>query len=167
MKKILLLIAATAILALSSCSKEVTPVNGDTLPTKATVSGHARYCTYKQNNTLNDPLPVKKGTVINVFYGTPDTNGDIQFAYTSTTTDKNGYFEIELGCPVGKTLTVKVNAMIEADSFATPSTGGSAISTDSYLFGEVSQDIPCGGVKYFDLILLPTANFGNPGLTQP
>ena len=167
MKKILLFIAA-ALLTLSSCTKEVTPVNGDTLPTKAKVTGHARYCTLKQNGTLNSPEAVKKGTLINVMYGTPDASGNIEFAYTNTTTvDKDGFFEIVLGCPVGKALTVKVNAMIEADSYASPSTGGSTVQTDAYLFGEDSQDIACGSAGYFDLILVPVANFGDSGLKQP
>ncbi|MBR2947293.1 MAG: hypothetical protein IKC17_01735 [Bacteroidales bacterium] len=165
MKKIFTLIAV-AVIALSSCTKEVTQVNGDTLPTKAIVTGHARFCTVKQDGTLTTPDIVDKGTLINIMYGTPDKEGNIDFAYKSTTTDKDGYFEVELGCPVGKSITVKVNASMMEDSYAATS-NGSMIMTEAYLFGEVSKTIPSGDIVYFDLILLPAANVGEPGLTQP
>ena len=153
MKKIFTLIAV-AVIALSSCTKEVTQVNGDTLPTKAIVTGHARFCTVKQDGTLTTPDIVDKGTLINIMYGTPDKEGNIDFAYKSTTTDKDGYFEVEL------------DASMMEDSYAATS-NGSMIMTEAYLFGEVSKTIPSGDIVYFDLILLPAANVGEPGLTQP
>lgn len=165
MKKILTIIAI-AVITLSSCTKEITQVNGDVLPTKATVTGHVRYSTIQKDGTLSEPDLVKKGTLVNIMYGTPDSEGNIEFAYTSVTTDKDGYFEAVLGCPVGKSLTVKANASIKEDSYAA-NENSSLIMTEAYLFGEVTQNITCGSIEYFDLLLVPVSNIGDPGLVQP
>ena len=57
-----------------------------------------------------EPEIVKKGTTVNIMYGIPDADGKIEFAHRTAETDINGFFEYQIGCPTGKTMTVKVNS---------------------------------------------------------
>ena len=166
MKKLFAIIALVAMVFAIGCTKIETELSGDTLETKVTVSGHARFSTLEKDGTQSEPDIVDKNTVINVYYGVPDKNGEVAFAYKTVQTDIDGFFELEIGCPVGKTMSVKVNAKIEGESY-TVNEKGDAVLSDCYLFGEVKKDITCGSAAYFDLMLLPVSHFSDPGLVNP
>jgi hypothetical protein len=166
MKKLFAIIGLVAMVFAIGCTKIETELSGDTLETKVTVSGHARYVTMQQNGTMNEPDIVDPKTTINIYYGVPDKEGNVAYAYKSVTTDMDGFFELEIGCPIGKTMSVRVNANILGESY-TVDEDGDAVLSDCYLFGEKKKDITCGSAAYFNLILSPVSHFSEPGLVNP
>ena len=97
MKKLFAIIGLVAMVFATGCTKIETELSGDTLETKVTVSGHARFSTLEKDGTQSEPDIVDKNTVINVYYGVPDKNGEVAFAYKTVQTDIDGFFELELG----------------------------------------------------------------------
>ena len=111
MKTIISILSAAAIIMMSAaCTKQAhTSLSGDSLPLKITVTGHVRYLV-TDSDGKTEPEIVKKGTTVNIMYGIPDADGKIEFAHRTAETDINGFFEYQIGCPTGKTMTVKVNS---------------------------------------------------------
>lgn len=168
MKRIISIFAvAAAILSVFSCQRlEPTSLNADTLPVKVNVAGHARYIAVGKTGATLSPEIVDRGTAVHIFYGIKNSDGKIDYALKTVKTDDDGFFSAEIGCPVGKTMSVKVNCSILTDSYAY-SDGGKYVSTDTWFFGEVSKEIPCGKAGYFKLDMTPAANISDEGLNQP
>ena len=168
MKRIISFFAAiAAILSAFSCQRlEPTSLNADTLPVKVEVAGHARYIAVGKSGANLSPEIVDRGTPVHIFYGVKNAEGKLEYALKTVKTDDNGFFSAEIGCPVGKTMSVKVNCSMLGESYAY-SDGGKYVSTDTWFFGEVSKEILCGKAGYFKLDMTPAANISDEGLTQP
>lgn len=168
-KNLFLLSLLSVVLSIfsASCTKVQTELSGDTLPQKITVLGHARYVPLDKNLVPETPEIVSVGTVVNVFYGIPNADGKVEaYACKSIVTDATGRFQTEIGCPVGQTLDVKVESSCRADSYAKPEKGSNVV-VDTYFYGTVTSQVPCGKTQYFDLLMSPSAYDGEEGLVQP
>ena len=143
MKRIISFFAAVAaILSAFSCQRlEPTSLNADTLPVKVEVAGHARYIAVGKSGANLSPEIVDRGTPVHIFYGVKNAEGKLEYALKTVKTDDNGFFSAEIGCPVGKTMSVKVNCSMLGESYAY-SDGGKFVSTDTWFFGEVSKASP-------------------------
>ena len=113
-----------------------------------------------------DPKIVQKGTTVNILYGIPDADGNIEFAHRTAETDINGYFESQIGCPTGKTMTVKVNSSEMGYSY-TKDKEGSFVESEAFFFAELDKTAPGGKTVYFALDLTPSAYTSEDGMTQP
>lgn len=115
---------------------------------------------------MQDPELVDKGTEVHIFYGIPDSEGKTEYALRTVLTDQDGFFQAEIGCPAGKTMSVKANCTFFGDSYAL-NEDGKFVATETYFFGEVKKDIVCGKAAYFKLDMTPSANVSDEGLSQP
>lgn len=169
MRKTLVFLLLLAVLSVaSSCTKQQTELSGDTLPQKVTILGHARYVALDKSLAATTPELVDAGMVVNIFYGIPGEGGKVDaFACKSIVTDGDGSFKTEIGCPPGQTLVIKVEGSYYADSYAKPETGSSNTIVDTYFYGLVEKQVPCGKAEYFDLLMTPSAYDGEEGLVQP
>ena len=142
MKRIITLLSASAVmLSAVSCSKvEQSTLSSETLPVKITVLGHVR--------------------------SIPDDEGNVEFALKTVETNTSGYFECEIGCPVGKSLSVKVNSSIKSYSY-TMDKNGDYTESETLFFAELEKTVPCGKTVYFALDLTPSAYTSEDGMTQP
>lgn len=165
---LLSLLSAVVLSISASCTKQQTELSGDTLPQKITVLGHARYVPLDKNlAAVTTPEIVDAGTIVNIFYGIPNADGKVEaYACKSVRTDAYGSFKTEIGCPPSLTLEVKVESSCRADSYAKPDKGSNVL-VDTYFYGTVTQQIPCGKASYFDLLMRPAAYDGDEGLVQP
>ena len=111
-------------------------------------------------------MVVKSGTKVNVMYGLPDDEGNVEFALKTVETNTSGYFECEIGCPVGKSLSVKVNSSIKSYSY-TMDKNGDYTESETLFFAELEKTVPCGKTVYFALDLTPSAYTSEDGMTQP
>ena len=82
MKRIITLLSASAVmLSAVSCSKvEQSTLSSETLPVKITVTGHVRSIATDSDGLQEEPMVVKSGTKVNVMYGLPDDEGNVEFA---------------------------------------------------------------------------------------
>lgn len=158
--------AVAAILSVACQQIEPTSLNADTLPVKVNVSGHARYIATGKFGTIQSPEIVDCGTDVNIFYGVPNPEGETEYAHKTVKTDENGFFSAEIGCPAGKTMSIKVNCSILGDSYAT-NEDGKYVSSQTWFFAEVKKDVACGKAAYFKLDMAPAANISEDGLVQP
>lgn len=173
MKRLFSIVSAMAvILMFASCNElDPTTLSGDTLPVKITVTGQVSFIPKDDKGKDKNPTSVNVGTGVNVMYGIPDADGNIEFALKTVKTNAEGVFTCEIGCPAGKTMTVKVNSSVYDESYAeeTDSTGGGAgkySKADAYFFGEMQKTAPPGKAISFDLKLTPAAYAGG-GFVQP
>ena len=169
MKRLISVLSAfTALKTVFSCTTlEPTNLSSDTLPVKITVTGHARYQSYNKSGNLQDPEVVDKGTEVRIYYGIPDDGGKTEFALRTVTTDADGFFSAEIGCPAGKAMTIKANCSFTAESYAL-NEDGKFVSTETCFFSEVEKTNVSGGdARYFQLDMLPSAYIGDEGLKQP
>lgn len=168
MKRIITLLSASAVmLSAASCSKvEQSTLSSETLPMKITVTGHVRFIANDNGGSQMDPEPVNSGTVVNVMYGVPDAEGKTAFALKSVETDMSGYFECEIGCPAGKTMSVKVNSSYIGYSY-TRDKDGDYTESETAFFSELDKTSPGGKTIYFSLDLTPSAHLSEDGMTQP
>ena len=105
-------IVMVLLLSMVGCSKQ-TELSTDVLPTKVTVMGYVRYITLNKNLQSEEPELVDKGHQVNIFYGVPNDKGNVDgYALKTVTVDNNAFFKVELGCPVGKTLKVRVGGKL-------------------------------------------------------
>lgn len=141
-------------------------MDNETLPVKIKVTGHVRYIANEDDGTVSEPEIVSKGTPVNVMYGLPDADGNVEFALKTAETDASGYFELQLGCPVGKSMSVKVSSSVFEASYALDSEGD-YVSSDTYFFAELDKTVPCGKTVYFALDLTPSAHTSEDGMDQP
>ena len=107
-------------------------------------------------------MVVKSGTKVNVMYGLPDDEGNVEFALKTVETNTSGYFECEIGCPVGKSLSVKVNSSIKSYSY-TRDKNGDYTESEALFFAELEKTVPCGKAVYFALDLTPSAYTSEDG----
>lgn len=168
MKTIISILSAAAIIMMSAaCTKQAhTSLSGDSLPLKITVTGHVRYIANDDAGKPAEPEIVKKGTTVNIMYGIPDADGKIEFAHRTAETDINGFFEYQIGCPTGKTMTVKVNSSEMGYSY-TKDKEGSFVESEAFFFAELDKTVPGGKTVYFALDLTPSAYTSEDGMTQP
>lgn len=119
MKRIVSIISAAAVLfSFQSCEVEPTSLSGDSLPVKVTVAGHCRYVAKDKSGTSLDPEIVKVGTPVEILYGVPGADSKVEYAVKTVKVNNEGYFETEIGCPVGKSLSVKVQASFKGECYA-------------------------------------------------
>ncbi len=159
-----LLAALTASLAFLplACTKTESPTSltEENIPTKAIVCGHVRFCP-----TGEDPYTADAGLTVNVYFGQEDADGNVDYAYRTATTDKDGYFEIAIGCPPAGSITVAVSCYGKADDDTVDETG-KKISTEAYYYKEISKSVNCGETSYFKMDLTPTAYVGDSGVQK-
>lgn len=162
----LLLISAVSLgIACSSCTTlEPTSLSEETLSTKSIVCGHVRYIGTAKDGKADIDVP-NPGFEVNIFYGLPDANGDVQYAVKKVTTLQNGYFETTLGCPAGQALKVKAVAEGMGYTYASD-TDGKSVETEAYFYCSVEKNVDCRMAAYFALDMTPTALIGEPGLKQ-
>lgn len=166
MKKFSLLCLSAILFALVGCTEQ-TELSTDVLETKVTVMGYVRYITLDKNLSQEDPELVAPGHKVNIFYGVPDDKGKVAaYALKTVAVDNDAFFKVELGCPVGKTLNVRVESSMYGESYTTDK-AGKKVSCETYFFGEQEADIACGSAHSFKLDITPAANFGEDGMKQP
>lgn len=166
MKKFSLLCLSAILFALVGCTEQ-TELSTDVLETKVTVMGYVRYITLNKNLAPEDPELVAPGHKVNIFYGVPDDKGKVAaYALKTVAVDNDAFFKVELGCPVGKTLNVRVESSMYGESYAIDK-DSKKVSCETYFFGEKEADIACGSAHNFQLDITPAANFGEDGMKQP
>ena len=168
MKRIVSIISAAAVLfSFQSCEVEPTSLSGDSLPVKVTVAGHCRYIAKDENGANEDPEIVPVGTPVEILYGVLGADSKVEYALKTVKVNNEGYFETEIGCPVGKTLSVKVQSTFSGESYAKVTNKSSYTKVETIFFGTVTQSLPAGDGGYFDLRLFPHAYLGQEDLVQP
>lgn len=163
-------IAACAILVgTASCNAvRTTELSGDTLPVKSIVCGHARlFVADEYGNVEWEENANVGGLQVNVMYGIPDDKGNVNYALKQIETLSDGYFETEIGCPVGQSLKVKVSCKVLDRNNAEVQGSGDYSDVEAWFYSEVSKDVPCGKAVYFALDMTSSANTGEGGLVQP
>lgn len=167
MKKIVVFISLSIVaLALAGCAKQ-TELSTDTLPVKVTVTGYVRYVALSSTLKKEDPELVGAGHEVNLFYGVPGKEGQVEaYALKTVRVDSDGYFKTTLGCPVGKHLEVRAETSMYGESYATNSAGKNVVS-DTYFYAEQKVTLPAGSAHCFALDMVPVANTGIDGLQQP
>ncbi len=166
MKKFSLLCLSAILFALVGCTEQ-TELSTDVLETKVTVMGYVRYITLDKNLAQEDPELVAPGHKVNIFYGVPDDKGKVAaYALKTVAVDNDAFFKVELGCPVGKTLNVRVESSMYGESYAIDK-DSKKVWCETYFFGEKEADIACGSAHNFQLDITPVANFGEDGMKQP
>lgn len=159
----LALVVSLAGIACMSCEKvQPTDLTEENLPVKSIICGHVRYCP-----TGQDPYTANPGLDVNIFYGEKDASGNVNYALKTVKTGQYGYFETKIGCPVGKSIEVKVECRDAATNRATQTGKTGTVNTDAYFFTQVSKTVDCGTAAYFAVDMKPVANYGDAGLVQP
>ena len=169
MKTYNIILSAVAFMLMAvSCSKDVqTSFSEESLPVKIKVTGHVRYIATDDNGAQVDPEIVKTGTVVNISYGIPDKDGNIGFSHKTVETNGAGYFECEIGCPIGKAMTIKASSSVIEESYTKDKEGDYSPSETYFFFEDEKKDIPGGKTVYFALDLAPSAYTSEDGMTQP
>ncbi len=158
----LLIIASFAGTACVSCEHvDPTDLTEENLPVKSIVCGHVRYLP-----SGSDPYSAEVGLDVNIFYGEKDDKGNVTYAAKSVKTRQDGYFEATVGCPVGKSLEVKVECRGTGDSQTTDAKG-KKVTESAFFYATVSKTVDCGMAAYFAMDMVPSAYTGSAGLTQP
>lgn len=167
MKKISFIgILMVLLISFTGCTEQ-TELSTDILETKVTAMGYVRYIALNKNLQSEEPELVNGGHQVNIFYGIPNDKGSVEaYALKTVTVDNNAFFKVELGCPVGKTLKVRVESSMYGDSY-TSNEEGKKVSCDTYFFGQQEASITCGSAYSFKLDMSPVANFGEEGMKQP
>ncbi|MGM9738359.1 MAG: hypothetical protein ACI3ZT_08125 [Candidatus Cryptobacteroides sp.] len=169
MKKFLSIISAIAVLSgLCSCEElDPTSLSGDSLPIKVTVAGHCRFVAKDKSGVNMNPEIVTVGTPVEILYGVPGADSKVEYAVKTVKVNNEGYFETEIGCPAGKTLSVKVQATFRGESYAKDSNKSSYTMVETVFYGTVTESLSAGDAGYFDLKLHPHAYLGQEDLVQP
>lgn len=168
MKRIVSIISAAAVLfSFQSCEVEPTSLSGDSLPVKVTVAGHCRYVAKDKSGTSLDPEIVTVGTPVEILYGVPGADSKVEYAVKTVKVNNEGYFETEIGCPVGKSLSVKVQASFKGECYAKDSHKDTYSMAETIFFGTVTESLSAGDAGYFDLKLYPHAYLEQEDLVQP
>lgn len=167
MKKIVVFICLSIIaFAFAGCTKQ-TELSTETLPVKVTVTGYVRYIALSSTLKKENPEVVEAGHVVNLFYGVPNKEGQVEaYALKTVKVDSDGFFKTTLGCPVGKNLEIRAETSMYGESYATNSAGKNVVS-DTYFYAEQKITLPAGSAHCFALDMVPVANTGSDGLQQP
>lgn len=153
----------------ASCSVETTELSTDNLPVKSVVCGYVRLFTTDSHGVVEwDETADVSGLDVNVMYGIKDAKGNISYALKQVKTQEDGFFETNIGCPIGKTLQVKVTCKVLGNSYA-PVEGsyGNYTSSETWFYSEVAHDVSCGKSVFFALDMTASAYTGQGGLIQP
>lgn len=154
------------LMTMTGCTEQ-TELSCDALPTKVTVMGYVRYIAYDKNLSAEDPELVSPGHLVNIFYGIPNEKGNVEaYALKTVAVDNNAYFNVSLGCPIGKSLKVRVESSMYGESYA-KNEKGKNVSCGAYFFSEQEATISCGSAHSFKIDMSPVANYGEDGLKQP
>ncbi|MDD6253444.1 MAG: hypothetical protein PUA96_05250 [Bacteroidales bacterium] len=169
MKKFLSIISAIAVLSgLCSCEElDPTSLSGDSLPVKVTVAGHCRFVAKDKSGVNMNPEIVTVGTPVEILYGVPGADSKVEYALKAVKVNNEGYFETEIGCPAGKTLSVKVQSTFRGESYAKENNKSSYTMVETIFYGTVTESLSAGDAGYFDLKLFPHAYLGQEDLVQP
>ena len=162
MKKIFTLVGLVALMAgFTACTKNQTELSGETLAQKITVSGFVRYV-----EAGEDPELVNPGTLVNIYYGVPDDKGNVTFAVKTVAVDRDAFFEVQIGCPPGKSLKVKAQSSMVGSSDAVDEKGNNT-NSDAHFFGESDlKDVACGSAVCFTIDMGPVSFDSEPGIKQ-
>lgn len=162
MKKIFTLVGLVALMAgFTACTKNQTELSGETLAQKITVSGFVRYV-----ETGKDPELVDRGTLVNIYYGVPDDKGNVTFAVKTVAVDRDAFFEVQIGCPPGKSLKVKAQSSWVGSS-ETVDEDKKKTDSDAHFWGEsLLKDVACGSAVCFTIDMRPVSFDSEPGLQQ-
>ena len=162
MKKIFTLVGLVALMAgFTACTKNQTELSGETLAQKITVSGFVRYV-----ETGEKPELVNPGTLVNIYYGVPDDKGNVTFAVKTVAVDRDAFFEVQIGCPPGKSLKVKAQSSMVGSSDALDEEGKKT-NSDAHFFGESAlKDVACGSAVCFTIDMAPVSFDSEPGIKQ-
>ncbi len=160
---LLALAISSLIFACTACTTlEPTSINEETILTKSIICGHVRYIAVDKNGKSDIDVP-NAGFEVKIFYGLPDSDGNVEYAVKTVTTVQDGYFETTLGCPAGKALTVKCVAEGKGDTY-TANEDNKLTDTEAYFYATVQKSVDCGMAAYFKLDMAPTAYISEPGL---
>ncbi len=121
-----------------------------------------RYIAVDKNGKSDTDVP-NPGFEVKIFYGLPDSDGNVEYAVKTVTTVQDGYFETTLGCPAGKALKVKCVAEGKGDTYAA-NEDNKLTDTEAYFYTAVEKSVDCGMAAYFKLDMTPTALISEPGL---
>ena len=162
MKKIFTLVGLVALMAgFTACTKNQTELSGETLAQKITVSGFVRYV-----EAGEDPELVNPGTLVNIYYGVPDDKGNVTFAVKTVAVDRDAFFEVQIGCPPGKSLKVKAQSSMVGSSAAVDKKGNKT-NSDAHFFGEsLLENVACGSAVCFTIDMVPVSFDSEPDIQQ-
>lgn len=147
MKKNLLIAALVAVAAIfASCEKQSTAVLPENMDSKVTITGYVRII--KMNKEKKQDTTIVKNAELQVLYGT-DNGGNMAYRPYSATTDKKGFYSIELGCPLGQAIDeVKVIYSCYDDTYVIPKGKTDAKKTEAYFIGEAIKTNAAAGHAY-------------------
>lgn len=174
MKKTFIMAAALAIAAtFASCEKEPTALQPENLNGKATICGFVQIQTYKEDGgalVANDLQPMSDQQ-ITVLYGTDDGTGNITYIEYNATTNRDGYYTIDLPVAIGKTIDdVKVQLKLFKENataaYYKNSKGEDVfITTDAWFEAVQNAAAPAGQTTVLDLTLVPVEGTSHADLT--
>ena len=162
MKKTFIMAAALAIAAtFASCEKEPTALQPENLNGKATICGFVQIQTYKEDGgaLVGNDLQPMSDQQITVLYGTDD--GNITYIEYNATTNRDGYYTIDLPVAIGKTIDdVKVQLKLFKENataaYYKNSKGEDVfITTDAWFEDVKNAPAPAGQTTVLDLTLEP------------
>ena len=149
MKKIIALVGLVALMAgFTACTRTQTELSSNAISTKVQVYGFIEVAT---GNGDNDEFT---GTA-DVFYRSAAGNPKPGFSHTQVNV-RDGEFHLELGCPAGEALEVKVQASTMDDA----KVGGD--TKEAYFFGTNTKTVNCGSAVYVRVILGPVVFTEDP-----
>lgn len=167
MKKIIVFICLSVLAMLFAGCVKQSELSTDTLPVKVTVTGYVRYIALNSSLSKENPELVSAGHIVNLFYGVPGKEGQVEaYALKTVTVNSDGFFETTLGCPVGRSLEIRAETSMYGESYAATSSGKKVVS-DTYFYAEQKVTLPAGSAHCFALDMVPVANTGSDGLQQP
>lgn len=174
MKKTFIMAAALAIAAtFASCEKEPTALEPENLNGKATICGFVQIQTYKEDSKalVANALEPMADQQITVLYGTDDGTGNITYVEYNATTNRDGYYTIDLPVAIGKQIDdVKVQLKLfkehaTAAYYVNSSAENVFITTDAWFEAVNSAAAPAGQTTVLDLTLEPVEGTSHADLT--
>ena len=174
MKKTFIMAAALAIAAtFASCEKEPTALEPENLNGKVTICGFVQIQTYKEDSKalVANALEPMADQQITVLYGTDDGTGNITYVEYNATTNRDGYYTIDLPVAIGKQIDdVKVQLKLfkehaTAAYYVNSSAENVFITTDAWFQAEASAATPAGQTLVLDLTLEPVEGTSHAYLT--
>lgn len=174
MKKTFIMAAALAIAAtFASCEKEPTALEPENLNGKATICGFVQIQTYKEDSKalVANALEPMADQQITVLYGTDDGTGNITYVEYNATTNRDGYYTIDLPVAIGKQIDdVKVQLKLfkehaTAAYYVNSSAENVFITTDAWFEAVNNAPAPAGQATVLDLTLVPIEGTSHADLT--
>lgn len=147
MKKNVFFAALVAVACVfASCEKDPTAVLPENMDSKVTITGYVRIIKMKSDKKMDTTFV--KNEDIQVLYGT-DNGGSMAYRPYTATTDKSGFYTIELGCPLGQAIDeVKVVYSTYDKTYVVPKGKTDAVKTEAYFIGEKVKTNAAAGHAY-------------------